>query len=514
MHTKQKKFSLIPYLLPRLQDVLFFSIFVAVIGLGPRIFNVDGDLGRHITIGNYILDTGDIPTKDLFSHTMQGEPLTPHEWASQLVFGLMDRAAELNGVVWFCALLIAVTFTLVYKQCIDRSGFILLSVGVTILAAASSSLHWLARPHLFTIFFVVIWVFGLERVRWGNPVGWWYFPVVMLFWVNFHGAYIAGFVIWGIYLVGYIVDEVIDKDLSIKHLLSGKFGINAQVKKYILVGGLSLLVTLLNPSGWHIWETSVGYLGNRYLVSHTAEYLPPNFHDPSTWPFLLMISFSLVILGLNRHRISFIHILIITAWTAMSLYSVRNAPLYSVLVAPILSEIMAKEIISAQIFVGFSALQMRLLKIETSIRGFLWPLISVTFLGFALYKGIVVDFDLQGNHFYEEAFPVDAVDWLRENPPTGQVFNYFPWGGYLLYRLWPSELVFIDGQTDFYGEALTREYEKVITLTEDWEAILNKYQITWILMPEDSMLVKELKHNSSWQLIYEDDTSGILIRSP
>ena len=477
-------------------------------------FNVDGDLGRHITIGEYILDTGDIPTSDIFSHTMEGETLTPHEWASQVVFGLLHRVAGLDGVVWFCALLIAATFTLVYKQAARRSGLILISLGMATLAAASASLHWLTRPHLFTMFFVTIWVIGLERIRWGNPIGRWYFPVVMLLWVNLHGAYIAGFVIWGIYLVGEITNEVFKLEENGEVHSAPQVRRTSLAKNYGVAGGLSFLVTFLNPSGWHIWETSLGYLGNRYLVSHTAEYLPPNFHDPSTWPFLVMILTSLVILGLNRRRISAISLLMLGGWTAMSLYSVRNVPLYAIVVAPILAEIAAREINTAHVLVGFTALQMRLMKVETSLRGFFWPLIFVLLFGFTAYNGFVLDFEQRGNHFYKEVFPVEAVDWLVENQQSGRMFNYFPWGGYLLYRSWPSEHVFIDGQTDFYGEALTREYEQVITLVGDWERILDKYQVSWVLMPSESLLARELRSDTAWLEVYSDSTASILVRSP
>ena len=74
--------------LPRLGEIFFIAIFAAVIGLGPRMMNVDGDLGRHITLGSYIIDSRDIPTEDIFSFTKAGDPLTPHEWLSDLIFAL------------------------------------------------------------------------------------------------------------------------------------------------------------------------------------------------------------------------------------------------------------------------------------------------------------------------------------------------------------------------------------------------------------------------------------------
>ena len=78
--------------------------------------NTDGDIGRHITIGNYILENWKIPTNDIFSHTMTGERLVPHEWLAQVIFALVYRWMGLSGVVLICALVIAATFWLVFRR--------------------------------------------------------------------------------------------------------------------------------------------------------------------------------------------------------------------------------------------------------------------------------------------------------------------------------------------------------------------------------------------------------------
>jgi len=66
---------------------------------GPKLFNADGDLGRHITIGNYIISNKIIPTHDIFSHTMFGEELVPHEWLAQILFSAVHSVMGLSGVI-------------------------------------------------------------------------------------------------------------------------------------------------------------------------------------------------------------------------------------------------------------------------------------------------------------------------------------------------------------------------------------------------------------------------------
>ena len=236
----------------------------AVILLGPRTFNLDGDLGRHITIGNYILQTASIPRRDIFSHTMTGQALTPHEWLAQVVFAIAHHILGLSGVVLVTALAISTALVIVFHESQGRSKAPIISLGITILAAAASSLHWLARPHVFTFLYLAIWMLLLERVRTRKKTPLWTFGLVMLLWANTHGAFIVGFVCWAAYLVGQVI-ECWEK---------GKWKVE-QIKTWVEIGIIALAATLINPAGFHLWGTSLGFVGNSYLVSHTYEYQPP-----------------------------------------------------------------------------------------------------------------------------------------------------------------------------------------------------------------------------------------------
>jgi len=105
---------------------------------------------------------------------------------------------------------------------------------------------------------------------------------------------------------------------------------------------------------------------------------------------------------------------------------------------------------------------------------------------------------------------------LELNPQDGNVFNSFTWGGYMLYRMWPTTRVFIDGQVDVYGETIFRDYLDVMSMNNDWETILDKYNVQWMLIPTKEPLAQTLKADQidPWNVIYEDQTSIILRREP
>lgn len=466
--------------------------------------NVDGDLGRHLTIGKFILDTRWIPTRDVFSHTMGGEDLTPHEWVAQVVFALMERWLGLAGVVWLCALMIALTAVLIFQLSWERSGGWLTSIFVTLLTMAASSLHWLTRPHLFTFFFLAVWLKGLEDLFQGKRYGRIFLPLLMLVWANTHGAFLAGFVVWVVYGLGLFWNIWVEK-IAVD-ALSEKF------RSWLWVGGLSLIASLINPAGLDLWKTSVGYVRNAYLVGHTAEYLSPDFHTPSTFPFLFMVILFLGVWGISRQKPRMDEVLIVVLWTAMGLYSARNIPLFAVVSAPVLAksiEMLWKE--RQGYFVWLDKLQhfnLRLQSVDSKTGGWVTFLLVIVLSVWGARSGWIPA------RFASETFPVQAMDWLEIHPQEGNVFNYFPWGGYILYRAFPEVRVFIDGQTDFYGEALTRQYEQVITLSEGWQEVLAEYKVQWVLMPASSALVRTLESDSTWQALYRDDVAVILRRVP
>lgn len=487
------------FILPRLGEVFFTAVFAAAIGLGPLMMNVDGDLGRHITLGNFILETGTIPTNDPFSFSKLGDPLTPHEWLSDVLFSLVHQIAGLDGVVWMTAIVLALSFWLIYRQSLKLSNMSVFALSGALIGAGAASLHWLTRPHIFTILFTALWSIELEKVRMGLKKGWLIFPIMMVFWANLHGAFIAGLVIWAVVFLG----ELFEKPNNWN-----------QLRVLIWIGPSSLLASLLNPDGLGIWKTGLGFLGNQYLVSHTAEYLPPDFQNPAFWPFLIVIGLSVLILGLSQRRMKYAHLFLVGSWTAMALYSARNIPLYVVVVIPILCELGAKLIKEGRGSMGvdwFLSLQERITVTEKSIRGGFVAALSIVLSLYLLVTGVRLDFQGRGNAFSEDIFPVQAVDWIEDTQLEGYGFNYFPWGGYLLYRLWPDYLVFIDGQTDFYGEELTREYEQVITLQPGWQEIINKFNIRWVIMPVNSPLAGYLSESGDWTTIYQDRTAKIFI---
>jgi hypothetical protein len=108
-----------------------------------------------------------------------------------------------------------------------------------------------------------------------------------------------------------------------------------------------------------------------------------------------------------------------------------------------------------------------------------------------------------------QLFPSRAVAFLRSHP-ADRMFNHYDWGGYLIWKLYPSTRVFIDGRADLYGRQLLDQFANTYQFRGDWQQALQQWKITTVLVPADSALATGLQNSSGWAVTYEDSQAVIL----
>lgn len=483
------------YFFPRLRDIIFIALFVGALLTGPRMLNTDSDLGRHLTIGSYILNTHQIPTHDLLSFTMASQPRPPYEWLAQVLFAIAYRLLNLDGVVLLTALVIAGTFVIVFADSIRRSHTPLIALLLTIWAALASSLHWLVRPHIFSFLFFAIWVGLLERFRKREKVALWVFPALMLIWVNTHGGFVFGLLAWLAYFAGWMWEYF-------RKSVTWKIG-----KQLLLLGGMSLISTVITPDLWHNWNAILNN-NSAYILSRTVETMPPDFNSPGIWPFAGLLSLAVILWFLRIKEVKASHSFLLLGLALMSLVVARNIPFFVIASAPILSDWIKQTLAK---FNYWLRIEESFANINQTLRGFFWPLV-IFLIGTGIFTYHYVETQNTINQFNAQAYPVLAADWMDKHPMQGNTFNDFNWGGYLLYRLWPGQRVFIDSQSDFYGEALTRQSEEILNGEQNWEAKLSQYNVTRIIVPRDEGLVRAAEKSTDWKIAYEDNVAIIFVR--
>lgn len=492
---------------PSLTCVVFLSVFaMTALRYHPVLFARDGDVGRHIRIGEWMLDHRGIPDVDLFSHTCQGQRFVPYEWLSELAFGAAHRMCGLTGVVLLTAALFALAGALLYRMARDESGSVLPSVAVALYGMRMSKLHLLARPHMFTIVLAAATCLLLLRHR-RDPrartlVA---VPFLMLLWANLHGAFLVGIVLLGIFGLEALIRALVERSARAR----------ARLRHLSIAGVTSLVATLANPAGIELWAHVVGYLRTPFLVDVTIEYQSPNFHDATVQPFLVALVVIVLVLMVGRIRCALVEILLFVFWFSSALYTARNIPLFAVLVLPMVARWLAEGL--RTLAAGEGAVGGCFARVEradrelTRIDARCATWLPATVLQALLCTHIATGVPARTHAFSPEAFPVTALEKLKGKLPAGNVFNHFQWGGYLLYAA-PEVPVFIDGQTDFYGEALTRKYLRIVQLGPGWKELLDEHDIRWTLTQTGQPLNRALELSPGWQRVYQDATATIFKR--
>jgi hypothetical protein len=511
---------------PSIKDVLFLGYL-----FGPSLLNesgvlYDSDTGWHIRHGETILRTWALPSSDYFSYTNYGKAWFSWEWLADVLMALIHKYAGLNGIAFWANATFALTFTLLFSWTANRGGNLLICLLFSRIAGFAAAVHWLARPHLFSMLLVLFWYMLLERIqRQGSTgagrLGWtaWMLPLLMVVWTNLHGAFIIGVVLLLIYALGNFLSAVVRPEEP------GKAQVMRLARHFFAIAILCLLASCVNPYGFkvhqHIFHS---YLQSNTLVDRVTEFTSPNFHSFVVKFFEAILLASLVIAAASYRKFSFIDMGLLVFWTHMALFSVRHVPLYAIMLVPILVRHLTEYLHELQtdtrfhprinaLLEGFNRYSANLLSFENRFTSLVYPTIAILFMtGVCLNGGKFLGQTLTDAKFDSKQFPVKAADFVEKAGLGGNLFTTDYWGGYFIYRFHPRHQVFFDGRSDMYGEEFVKEYERVTNLDYRWREVLDKYKVTWILLPVDYGLCSALKERQDWRILYDDHQAIIFAR--
>lgn len=487
-------------LLPSIADFFFIAIFFYLFFAPNSGLLEDGDTGYHIRAGQYILDTFSIPKYDIFSYHTPPLAWTAHEWLSEVVMAGIHHLLGLTGIVAFFAFLLALTNYLLFKILRLYGADILIATAVTVLVFSSSRIHWLARPHVFSFLLMLICHFLLESWHRGQADRLYLLPPLLLLWVNLHGGYLGGFILLGAYLVGCAAG-------AIRAPRAERAARTGKVEQLAWTGLACLAACLINPYGYKILLFPLQLTSNQYLMDHVSEFLSPNFHEWMPFKYLLLLL--IAVCAVSRRGVEATELVLILGFTNMALYSARYIPLFALITAPILTRHAgeARGLVPDRMADFFSKRSANVARLDARTSLWLWPALALVMVALAIGSG-------KWRHsFNEKSKPVAAGEFLMKQRIAGHMFNNDEFGDYLIYRGHPQYKVFFDGRSDMYGNEVMKEYNKVVNFEPGWEAVLDKYQVTWIFYDTNSNFSRFLARDSNWVLIYSDKIASIFVKN-
>src|SRR5262249_51884473 len=147
-----------------------------------------------IRTGQWILDHAQVPTVDFYSYTARGKPWIAFEWLSEIFYAIAYRTGGWRGVVILSAIGCAAIIVTLCLYLVRRLRFSI-AIGWTALTAVAVSTHFLARPHIFSYFLLVIWIVILIDAYDNDDFSlksWVTLASLMALWANLHASFTFG----------------------------------------------------------------------------------------------------------------------------------------------------------------------------------------------------------------------------------------------------------------------------------------------------------------------------------
>ena len=121
----------------------------------------------------------------------------------------------------------------------------------------------------------------------------------------------------------------------------------------------------------------------------------------------------------------------------------------------------------------------------------------------------------------EWKYPWGAAKFLQDHHVTSPMLNSYVDGGFLMWRLWPQERVFIDGRA--LSDNVFEDFTKIVynMAGSDPRQLLDKYGIETIVLdgfeytsgePFRLVPVLALRPPVEWHLVYGDATAVVFMR--
>ncbi len=430
-------------------------VLAAALAMSPNV--ADPDLWGHVQFGRDVLRDGQIPAETTYSYTAGGYRWINHENLSEVVMAIVADSLGPIGLVWGKFLLSLLVIVIVLRWNLAAGNGLVVSSIMTLLVAANLGYHWSIRPQLssFVGFALLILLFQFcfrgWRDQWHLPIprsafargpghdaidndgridirarlGYdsirmrflWLLVPLLAVWANSHGGFVAGLAVVLAYLGGRAVEAL---------CRGGRPGPGnagwGLVRRMMLMAGAAVLATFLNPYGPGLHGWLVESLGRpRPEISDWASNQLWTLVGMKLWLLVACGGFALAF-SRRPHDATQLAVLGLLLWQSISHF--RHVPFFAIAagfwVGPHLQSAMQR----------FSA--------ETPntalSRRFLGACQVALLAGLLLIGGSLAQ-RLSDLQVKRDVFPVDAIDFMRQQGLHGRVVVTYDWAQYTIAAL-------------------------------------------------------------------------------
>lgn len=451
----------------------------------------DLDLWWHLKVGDWIFEHRSFPHTGIFSRTAANRPWIAYSWGYEALLSRAYHSFGLMGIGLFGVILtLAVAYTM-FWMLRRLSGRFWIACSLGGVACWVFLFTLMPRPVFFSmVLFMVTLTLILEAQHQGRAQTLYWLPLIFVLWANLHIQFV-----YGLFLVGLLFG------VSLLQRAAASLGIEPDwlaqsalpVQPQAAVFAACVIASCMGPYSYHLYQVAYEYSKAQVPYTMIMELQSINFRMTSHYVQLLLTAAGFFAVA-RQKRVNPFKVALLTIASVVAYRTARDSWFICIPAAACIADSLREKPERDPAERWYESLGV---------------FAAVALLGLLLARN--TDFNTRGlGAAVSRQFPVDAVNFLRQHPAPGPLYNNLDWGGFLMWYM-PERPVAIDGRGDLYGDQLDARF----FMTEQgfhYESDPYLNEAGTVILQQRVALASILKSDPRFRVAYQDPIAIVFVR--
>lgn len=464
--------------------LFYITLFIFILALSTTAVFFDFDLWARLIAGMGFIEGGQVLKTDFLSYTPV-HTWWDHEWGSGVIFYLVLKYFGPYSLIILQALLLFVIFftvSKVIKLQKKQNPYNILFYFFALMAVIYN-VNSPVRCHMFTFLLFTVFIYLLELTRRGNNKPLYLIPIIIIFWNNVHGGVVSGL---GLLLM-YALGEFLNKK---------------PFKKYLITFLVSLLCLFVNPWGYEYIKFL--FMANTMQRPDIVEWWSI-FHKYHIFRHLQFKLFMFVTV-IAEFCYLFKNFKSVKEW-----YEKSDKVKYIVLLSTLFLAISHVKLMPFFVISSMCFVYDDFYKLIENLHFPKWKdkVVYALILFLSIFTFAAKNFSLPLGMKY---YPVKEVEFIKQNNISGRILTNFGIGSFVAYKLYPNNLIYMDGRyEEVYYDYMLPLLKQFYLVYPNWDYVLKVFPPDVMIIEKSYPVFEELKKTNRWKCVYEGDVFGVFL---
>lgn len=489
--------ALLEFRVLQLAALVLLFVTVGALAFHYKFCVLDPDLWWHLKVGDWILDHHAVPHTGILSRTAANRPWVAYSWGYEVLLSRAYAWFGLIGIGVYGTLLTMMVAGAIYWMLRRLSGQFWIACTGTAMVCSAFLFNGMPRPFFFSIaLFAVTLTLLIEANRTGNVRLLYWLPWIFLLWANLHIQFIYGLFVLGLFIGVNLLQRIAQFLRIAPDFVQSSSLPPATVA---LVGIACVAGTLAGPYFYHPYQVVLEYSKAKFTYSVIQELQPLTFRGASNFVQLFTTAAGFFAVGWKK-KLDLFKLTLLIAATVIAYRTMRDAWFICLPAAACIAD----ALMSGQNAKSRESYFAESWREKLAVAGVTTVMLALVANGLGFNQREL-------DRAISSQYPVNAINFLRRNPPPGPLYNALTWGGFLMWYM-PQYPVAIDGRNDLYGDDLDKIFFDSQNGEKSYQTDPYLDEAGVVLLNSDLPLAKLLSVDPRFDLIYHDQVATAYVK--